>query len=373
MGQFPCTERRSEDFSIIAESSCWQFSQRELWLNPGPWSGHDLNAGSLCSVSPAAAPAPRRSGAGGAWRSLWDHRAAGGRAAGARLPAPAWLPCHPLVLGTPQTFITPSGDFGSLRSSVPLPRLPPHEKPTLPICPSGRLWASLGLGFPTLRAGGSRRGDVGAQAGLWTWDLHQPRGQKRRSSRPRRRRAADAGGMAGARRRPGRPRSGGTSGRRSPARLRLPCDLGPRYRAAPGAGGRCDSRALAPSPLPTPRSSRAAEPSLRRALPAGAVSQGRRRPSRPRAPRARVPGAAGPELPEASAPPPPALARGSPGRTGPRPAPPDPRGRCTGYMGRDGGRSRAGPAVIWVGVGPGPAAAGTEGQGQRGCWGSAGS
>lgn len=63
------------------------------------------------------------------------------------------------------------------------------------------------------------------------------------------------------------------------------------------------------------------------AFPAGALSQGRRRPSRPsaRAPRARVPGAAGPELLEVSAPPPPALARGSPGHPGPRPALPDPR------------------------------------------------
>lgn len=290
----------------------------------GPWSGQELNAGSLCSVSPA--PAPRRSGAGGAWRSLRDHRAAGGRAAGARLPAPAWLPCHPLVLGTPQTS---SPHLGTLVLSGPLspcpalppmrspplpisppggsgPRLPTFEESTLPICPSGRLWASLGLGFPTLRAGGSRRGDVGAQAGLWTWDLHQPRGQKRRSSRPRRRRAADAGGMAGARRRPGRPRSGGTSGRRSPARLRLPCDLGPRSRAAPGAGGRCDSRALAPSRPRTPRSSScgtfaAARASGRRRFPGTPPPLAPPRPPRPRsrrrrpgAPRSFGPAAAGP-------------------------------------------------------------------------------
>lgn len=65
-----------------------------------------------------------------------------------------------------------------------------------------------------------------------------------------------------------------------------------------------------------------------RGFPAGALSQGRRRPSRPRsrAPRARIPGAAGPELPEVSVPSPPALARGSRGRPGPRPAPPDPKG-----------------------------------------------
>ncbi|KAM7232907.1 hypothetical protein CapIbe_015043, partial [Capra ibex] len=199
---------------------------------------------------------------------------------------------------SPPLPISPPGGSG--------PRLPTFEESTLPICPSGRLWASLGLGFPTLRAGGSRRGDVGAQAGLWTWDLHQPRGQKRRSSRPRRRRAADAGGMAGARRRPGRPRSGGTSGRRSPARLRLPCDLGPRSRAAPGAGGRCDSRALAPSPPPTPRSSScgtfaAARASGRRRFPGTPPPLAPPRPPRPRsrrrrpgAPRSFGPAAAGP-------------------------------------------------------------------------------
>lgn len=71
-----------------------------------------------------------------------------------------------------------------------------------------------------------------------------------------------------------------------------------------------------------------------RAFPVGALSQGRRRPSRPRGPRARVPGAAGPELPQASVPPPPALARGSPGRSGPRLAPPDPRSHCTGCRSR---------------------------------------
>ncbi|XP_032119034.1 zinc finger protein 408 isoform X1 [Sapajus apella] len=62
----------------------------------------------------------------------------------------------------------------------------------------------------------------------------------------------------------------------------------------------------------------AAEP-LRgaRALPAGAFSQGRHRPSRPRAraPSPRVPGAAGRSCPEVSVQPP-ALARGSPGQPG---------------------------------------------------------
>lgn len=186
-------------------------------------------------------------------------------------------------------------------------------------------------------------------------------------------------GVAGQRTQAGWPGRGDGLG--DPARAGLRADAVPPAFVYPATSvpgpEQLPARAVAaipapwPPPRPGPPEARAAEPSLRRALPAGAVSQERRRPSRPRAPRARVPGAAGPELPEASAPPPPALARGSPGRTGPRPAPPDPRGRCTGYRGRDGGRSRAGPAVIWVGVGP--ATAGTEGQGQRGSWGSAGS
>lgn len=97
------------------------------------------------------------------------------------------------------------------------------------------------------------------------------------------------------------------------------------------------------------------------AFPEGALFQRRRRPSRPRAraPRARVPGAAGPELPEVSVPPPPALARGSPGRPGPRPTPLVPRGRCIGYGGRDGGRSLA-PGRRGAGLGEGRAAAGKE-------------
>lgn len=73
-----------------------------------------------------------------------------------------------------------------------------------------------------------------------------------------------------------------------------------------------------------------------RAFLAGALSQGRSRPSRPRArtPRARVRGAAGPELPEVLLLLLPAFARGSPGRPGPRPAPPDPRDRRTGCHSR---------------------------------------
>lgn len=187
-------------------------------------------------------------------------------------------------------------------------------------------------------------------------------------------------GLAGHRTQAGWPGRGDGLGDPAPAGLRAdaapptfvyPPTLVPGPEQLPARAVAAVPALWPPSPLPTPRSSRAAEPSLQRALPAGAVSQGRRRPSRPRAPRACVPGAAGPELPEASAPPPPALARGSPGRTGPRPAAPDPRGRCTGYRGRDGGRSRAGPAVTGMGVGP--TTAGTERQGQRGSWGSAGS
>lgn len=99
------------------------------------------------------------------------------------------------------------------------------------------------------------------------------------------------------------------------------------------------------------------------AFPAGALSQGRRRPSRPsaRAPRARVPGAAGPELLEVSAPPPPALARGSPGHPGPRPALPDPRSCRTRYggtgrreePGSGTARSRAGLGRGWPSRGAG--------------------
>lgn len=221
--------------------------------------------------------------------------------------------------------ISPSRDSGPL-DPPPVPRPnPPNEKPTpphlgalvlgspditsppLPICPSGRLWASLSLGFLTLWAGGSRRGHVGAQAGLWTWDLHQPRGQKCRSSRPRPRRAPDAGGMAGARGRPGRPRSGGTSGRRSPAHLRLPSDLGSRPRAAPGAGGCCGSRALAPLPAPDPQKLKsggtfaAARASGRRRFPGTPLPLAPPRPPRlrsrrrrPGAPRSFGPAAAGP-------------------------------------------------------------------------------
>lgn len=64
-------------------------------------------------------------------------------------------------------------------------------------------------------------------------------------------------------------------------------------------------------------------------------------PLAPLRPPTRVPGAAGPELPGSSL-----LPRRSSGRArvrpGPRPrSPPDPRGCCTGYGGRDGGRSLA--------------------------------
>nr|XP_025124094.1 uncharacterized protein LOC102396296 [Bubalus bubalis] len=79
---------------------------------PGRW--RDRRGPVEAPVS-AAALAPRSSGAGGAWRSLPDHRATGGRTAGARTlrppgcpeptpalgPGPAWMPCHPLVIGTP--------------------------------------------------------------------------------------------------------------------------------------------------------------------------------------------------------------------------------------------------------------------------------
>lgn len=102
------------------------------------------------------------------------------------------------------------------------------------------------------------------------------------------------------------------------------------------------------------------------AFPEGALFQRRRRPSRPRAraPSARVPGAAGPELPEVSVPPPPALARGSLGRPGPRPAPPVPRGRRIGYGGRDGGRSLA-PGRREAGGGAGAPGVGWSGGGAR--------
>ncbi|XP_037676075.1 zinc finger protein 580 [Choloepus didactylus] len=60
-----------------------------------------------------------------------------------------------------------------------------------------------------------------------------------------------------------------------------------------------------------------------RAFPTGALSQGRRRPSRLRAPRARVPGAAGPELPRSLGP----AAAGA--REG-KPGPPETSARCSG-------------------------------------------
>ncbi|XP_027370596.1 zinc finger protein 580 [Bos indicus] len=113
--------------------------------------------------------------------------------------------------------------------------------------------------------------------------------------------------MAGARGRPGRPRSGGTSGRRSPAHLRLPSDLGSRPRAAPGAGGCCGSRALAPLPAPDPQKLKsggtfaAARASGRRRFPGTPPPLAPPRPPRlrsrrrrPGAPRSFGPAAAGP-------------------------------------------------------------------------------
>lgn len=99
-----------------------------------------------------------------------------------------------------------------------------------------------------------------------------------------------------------------------------------------------------PHPLRAPF--RAADSSLGTFVCAACVSErcsfpGTPSPLAPLRPPTRVPGAAGPELPGSSL-----LPRRSSGqarvRPGPRPrSPPDPRGCCTGYGGRDGGRSLA--------------------------------
>lgn len=244
-------------------------------------------------------------------------------------------------------------------------RSPPS--PSAHLAGFGLLWAS---GFPTLRAGGSRREDVSAQAGLWTWDLHQPRGQKRRSS---------ALGVAGQRTQAGWPGRGdglgdparaGLRRQTQSARLRYPATSVPGTEQLPA---RAVLRFPRPGPLPAPdpRSSRAARNLRCGARFRPAPFPGRRRPSRPRAPAPAFPRRRRPELPGFPAPPPPALAREARAARDLGPRSSGPERPLHGYMGRDGGRSRAGPAVIWVGVGPGPATAGTEGQGQRGCWGSA--
>lgn len=123
----------------------------------------------------------------------------------------------------------------------------------------------------------------------------------------------------------------------------------------------CRSFSLAkrhPHPLRAPF--RAADSSLGTFVCGAGVSErysfpGTPSPLAPLRPPTRVPGAAGPELPGSSL-----LPRRSSGqarvRPGPRPrSPPDPRGCCTGYGGRDGGRSLAwagrGPAGLWVWVG----------------------